>query len=131
MVPIAKLLVDAGADVNAVSPSFMAPVYFAAHRGDYDLVQLLLDAGADVNLYDPSAKIEKILEHPLMFGQLGIVSLLIDAGADLDDLDRHGDDARTLATFYLVGDTLVDALSMIDAALATRNQTPGGGRNGQ
>lgn len=131
LIPIAKLLIDAGVDVNVVSQSYMAPVHFAAHRGDYNFVKLLLDAGADVNLCDPSDRVEKILAHPLMFAELGVVSLLITAGCDLDDLDKHGTDARTLATFYLYGDTLTDALAMIDAAIASRNKSQPGGQNGQ
>jgi ankyrin repeat protein len=49
--PIARALVEAGADVNAVQQAGFTPLHAAAMSGRLDLVKLLLDHGAD-----PSAK---------------------------------------------------------------------------
>jgi ankyrin repeat protein len=44
---IARLLVDAGADVNARQQAGVTPLHETAHNGDLELTQLLLDHGAD------------------------------------------------------------------------------------
>ena len=44
---IARLLVDAGADVNARQQAGIAPLHETAQNGDLELTQLLLDHGAD------------------------------------------------------------------------------------
>lgn len=49
----AKLLVDAGADVNAVNPKAGTALIFAAMLGKADIVTLLLEGGADKTLKDP------------------------------------------------------------------------------
>lgn len=45
---MAELLVDAGADVNALTRECKTPLYQAVARADFDLVQLLLNHGAHV-----------------------------------------------------------------------------------
>jgi len=47
--PIARLLVSAGADVNAVQQAGYRPLHAAAMAGRADLAKLLLDRGADPN----------------------------------------------------------------------------------
>lgn len=128
---VAKLLLSAGADVNVVSPSHVTPVYYAAWTENYDFVRVLIAAGADVNLCDPCVQIEKIIVRPLIMGWLDVASILVDAGCELEDIDRHGTGAREAAEIYLCGDTLTDALAMIDTALASRNQSQPGGSNGR
>jgi uncharacterized protein len=49
---IARSLIQAGADVNAVQQDGVTPLHEAAHRGRGDLVQLLLDHGADAAARD-------------------------------------------------------------------------------
>ncbi len=48
----AKLLIDAGANVNYKSYWDSASLHYAAMRGDAACMKLLIDAGADVNLAD-------------------------------------------------------------------------------
>jgi ankyrin repeat protein len=48
-VEIARVLVDAGADVRARSTNRFTPLLFAAQQGNIAIARLLLDAGADVN----------------------------------------------------------------------------------
>ncbi len=46
---IARLLIEAGADVNAVQQAGFTPLHAAAMTGQLDLAKLLLDRGADPN----------------------------------------------------------------------------------
>ncbi|KAF6785735.1 hypothetical protein CSOJ01_15547 [Colletotrichum sojae] len=42
-----QILVDAGADVNALNNDGRTPIHWAAERGRWDVVEVLLDKGAD------------------------------------------------------------------------------------
>lgn len=48
-----SLLIETGADVNAVSSEGKAPLYLAAERGREDICRILVDAGADMSLEIP------------------------------------------------------------------------------
>lgn len=49
-VEVARLLIDAGSDVNARQPDGGTALHTAAHEGNRDLVDLLLARGADASL---------------------------------------------------------------------------------
>jgi ankyrin repeat protein len=53
---IARLLIDAGADVNARQQAGIAPLHETAQNGDLELTQLLLDHGADPSVVDDQGK---------------------------------------------------------------------------
>jgi ankyrin repeat protein len=46
---IAKILLEAGANVNVAQVSGLTPLHSAAHHGNIELIILLLEAGADVS----------------------------------------------------------------------------------
>jgi len=46
---IAKMLLEAGAEINVVQMSGATPLHSAAHNGNIELLILLLEAGANVN----------------------------------------------------------------------------------
>lgn len=46
---IAKMLLEAGADINVIQMSGATPLHSAAHNGNIDLLIVLLEAGANVN----------------------------------------------------------------------------------
>lgn len=45
-------MIEAAADVNAVTNSGETPLHFCAEKGHIDFVRLLLDHNADVNIRD-------------------------------------------------------------------------------
>lgn len=82
---IARILIDGGADVNAVERDRYYPtttLNLAAQYGDPDLVQKLLDAGARVN--EMSADEGTALQIAVRRGNIEITEILIEAGADVD-----------------------------------------------
>lgn len=77
---IVKLLLQYGADVNAVGGMYGTALQAACHYGYEPSVRALLEAGADVNLqggYHGDA-----LQAAARYGRAGLVQLLLDAGAD-------------------------------------------------
>ncbi|KAM0145600.1 hypothetical protein ACHAPG_011547, partial [Botrytis cinerea] len=71
---IAKLLLDRGADVNALQA--------AAWKGNQEVIKLLLDRGADVNAQ--GGEYGNALQAAAWEGNQEIVKLLLDRGADVN-----------------------------------------------
>ena len=88
---ISKLLIDAGADVNArggvsAVAGFdlnQTPLHFAANNGNFELVKLLVEHGADVNAmnYEGATPLYKACEY---LGTAEIVKYLISKGAKIN-----------------------------------------------
>ncbi len=78
--PIARLLIDRGVDVDAANRYGVTPLTLAATNGSELMTAALLDAGADPNLTTPGG------DTPLMLasrtGRVGVVTRLLEAGAD-------------------------------------------------
>jgi ankyrin repeat protein len=49
---IVRMLIDAGADVEAKTNSGMTPLHWASYKDNIELAKLLLDAGADLEAKD-------------------------------------------------------------------------------
>jgi ankyrin repeat protein/ketosteroid isomerase-like protein len=99
---IAKLLLDAGADVNATEPTFGAvPLHKAVYNGHVDLTGLIaawpdvdLDFQGSTNGYTP-------LHDALWHGYEECAAILVAAGARLDLLGHDGKTPLDLATEVL------------------------------
>jgi uncharacterized protein len=55
-VDCARILLQAGADINAVDPNDMTPMVMALINGHYDFAAYLIDHGADLNLADETGR---------------------------------------------------------------------------
>lgn len=55
-VPLARLLLDSGADANGTGEGGFTPLHSAAQHGDEDIVRLLLERGADPSLASEQGK---------------------------------------------------------------------------
>jgi uncharacterized protein len=55
-VECAQVLLDAGAEINAVDPDGISSVVFAIINGHFDVAGLLIDRGADPNLADKTGR---------------------------------------------------------------------------
>ncbi len=73
--PIARLLIDRGADVNAADEADRSPIHIAIHKKSQELVQLLIESGADIEARDD--KDYTPLLRAIEKSQESIVDLLI------------------------------------------------------
>jgi ankyrin repeat protein len=94
---VLKLLIDAGADVNAQDSVGTSSLMFAASApGGTESVKLLLDSGADVNMIDRNEHFSALM-WAAAEGQAGNVALLLEHDADPALKDIDGDTAESFA----------------------------------
>jgi uncharacterized protein len=114
---LVRLLLEHGADPNAVLASGETPLLRAVTARDLPMVRLLLDSGASANLRSPWGELP--LHRAAAAGHPQIVELLLARGADPTAL---GPDARSAA--------LVAAeASHRDVAARLARRTPNGSRS--
>jgi uncharacterized protein len=95
MPDIAKLLVDASADVKKANYYGVTPLYVAARAGDSDATRMLLAAGADSNVALPASG-ETVLMTAAKAGNAEVVRTLLTGGIEGVSLTELGD-ARAAA----------------------------------
>jgi ankyrin repeat protein len=95
VVPIAKLLLESGAMIEAKCPSGRTPLHTAADYLNERIIELLLDHGADIMARDNQGM--TALHYAIKSGHLPSVVLLLERGGDLDATDNAGLSARESA----------------------------------
>jgi len=109
---VARLLIDAGADVDAKASNTLqvAPIHAAVARSDFATLQLLLEAGADPNL--TQQRLMRPIHEASAAGSLPIVAMLLFYGADAMARNEEGKLASDFA--YQAGhESLGDRLAML------------------
>jgi ankyrin repeat protein len=84
---VARRLLDAGADPNALSEGKGAPetpLHWAASTDDFDVAEVLIDAGAD--LETPGGSIGTPLANAVGYGCWNVARLLVARGAQVEHL---------------------------------------------
>ena len=91
----ARLLVERGADVEAVGPGRLRPLHSAAAGGHAGLVSLLLEAGASPDSRQDGGF--TALHQAAMRGDQEMAGALLSAGAAVDARDDEGRSAADFA----------------------------------
>jgi ankyrin repeat protein len=84
----ARMLIDAGADLNLQDEDGYTPLNWAARVGKIEIVRMLIAAGADVNLQNEDGWTP--LHLAAFTGGLEIARMLIDAGANVNVQGEDG-----------------------------------------
>lgn len=84
----AKLLLDNGADANAVDYDLRTPLHCAALVGDTAVITMLLNHGADIDASGAFGKTPLI--EAVLKGQMETAKLLLQLGADVEKRELGG-----------------------------------------
>lgn len=117
---VLAVLVEKGADLNALDRGGIAPIHSLASRGDTAGLTLLLDKGADVNL--ASAQGETALHHAARAGRVEAVRLLVARKADLERANLYGRTPLVLAAREMGGAAVIRALLAASANVAAADK---------
>jgi ankyrin repeat protein len=85
---IARMLIDAGANVNVQDDNGYAPLHVAAKYGNEEILRMLIDAGANVNVQSNTGWTP--LHDVAYEGNVEIARILIDAKANVNVQDEDG-----------------------------------------
>ena len=109
----ARLLVEAGAGVDAAAASGTTPLVVAAHSGHGELAAYLLDAGADP---DAAGAGYSALHAAVLRGDRALVAALLDHGADPDTVLTRGSPARRVSADWRLPHRMIGATPFWTAA---------------
>ncbi len=90
-----KLLLDRGADVDALNDAHRTPLQLAAERGKAGAIRLLAGAGADLDTQDRKGRTP--LHRATYEGHAEAAETLLAAGADSNMLNKNGKTAFEIA----------------------------------
>ena len=85
---IVEVLLEKGANVNAVDSEGWTPLHFAAQNGHASVVEVLLEKGANVNAVNSKGCTP--LHSAVWGGHESVVKVLIQAGANVNAVDKYG-----------------------------------------
>src|SRR5262249_14174912 len=109
----ARILVEAGADVNEAQPDGLSALVLAAHSGHGDVAALLLDHGADANALGTGYS---ALHAAILRSDLALVKALVAHGADPNAPLAKGTPLRRDTTDWNLPATLVGITPYLLAA---------------
>ena len=118
---LAKLLIAAGADVNAIDNSSRTVLIRATENGSTEIAKLLIAAGADINATGNHGMTALMKAAWSININTEIVKLLLDAGADVNARDNSGNTALINAAWSRNSTEIVKLLLAAGANVNARN----------
>ena len=120
---IARLLINAGAEINPLDDRANTPLYYAASSDNLPLIKVLIEAGADPDLggtsmttvYDANGQNPQQIAfasgQPLLLNRINpeALSLLINAGANVNIRDASGQTPLHMVKDLAAAQLLIDA----------------------
>jgi hypothetical protein len=97
---IIELLINKGADVNALGGKYVTALQAASVNGHTDIAELLINKGADVNVW--GGQYGTALLAASVNGHKGIAELLINKGCWVDGMALHSRQHWSMATKTLL-----------------------------
>ena len=91
-----KVLMDEGANVQAMNARGQSPLHLAAMTDNVEVVRMLVDGGADIDVAEPGNKVRP-LHNAAKNGCPHVCEFLLKHGADMDAQTARGDTALHLA----------------------------------
>ena len=126
-VKIVKILIAAGADVEARDNEKKTALIWATERGSIQLVKTLVEAGADVNAICGYKQLT-VLMYAANKGDVKVVKYLIENGADTESRYKFAGDQTVLmltASSKTANSKVIMALIEAGADINARNSTGG------
>lgn len=93
---ISRLLLTAGAEINAKNEQGSAPIHTAAYNGYQEVVEFLVKSGVNPDL--PGNIGSTALQYASMKGHVGITEFLLESGADVNLANNTNQTCLDLAT---------------------------------
>ena len=121
IVETVRLLVDHGADVNALDYSHSTPLHLASSQGVLEAVQILIKHGADVNAQNETNLTP--LHRASLLGDVQIVQLLIDHGADVTAKDWNHKTPLHFASSWVSADAASFMFKLMVNAIVQDRET--------
>ncbi len=109
----ARLLVEAGADVNEPAASGTTPLVVAAHSGHGELAAFMLEAGADP---DAAGAGYSALHAAVLRGERALVRVLLEHDANPDAVMTRGSPARRVSADWRLPHRMSGATPLWTAA---------------
>jgi len=115
---VLSVLIQAGADVNAMSYYGETPLMLAAeHNENPDVLSVLIQAGADVNAKNPKEDSTPLMDAARRNKNPEVLSVLIRAGAEVNEKDIVG----STPLMWAAGDNSAEILNVLIQAGADVN----------
>lgn len=116
-IPLIKLYLERGADVNLLNRHKETPLTLAAWRGQKKAMDFLIENGANINVAPYSWS---PLHYAVFSGQTAIVDALLAQGADVNALSSNGSSPLMMAVYEGKAD-MIEKLMQNGASINVRN----------